>query len=219
MIRATDVAAWLASFVFPPVCAGCGKMATKEACLCLDCREDASREPSSPSTPPGLDSIRCGPLVRDVTRALVHGLKYQGHRRAATDLVEIARSGVDADFCPPGAVLVPVPLHPHRRRERGYNQSALLAASWSRILTVPVREGFLERVIDTSTQTRLDAEKRRTNLVGAFRVGKEFQRGVPIVLVDDVLTTGATLSSCAAVLLAAGAPSVRAICVLWAGEA
>ena len=167
----------------------------------------------------GLEAVACGPLVGNATRSLVHGLKYQGHRRAAADLVMVARTAVQDDFCPQGAILVPVPLHPHRKRERGYNQSALLAAHWGRILTREVREDVLLRVVDTQTQTRLDAEQRRRNLEGGFRVGKGFRKDRHVVLVDDVLTTGATLSSCAAALLAAGAPSVRAICVLWAGEA
>lgn len=210
---------WLASFVFPPVCVGCGRNAFRGSELCGHCFAAASGTPSNVAAPPGIDFIACGPVVGDATRALVHGLKYEGHRRAASDLVRLAAPSVPDDFCPSDCVLVPVPVHPHRRRERGYNQSALLASHWSRILSREVREDFLIRRADTRTQTKLDADKRRDNLAGAFSVGKGFRKHVPVVLVDDVLTTGSTLSACAAALLAAGCPEVRAICVLWAGEA
>lgn len=214
-----DAGAWLASFVFPPVCAGCGRKADRGSDLCGRCFAAASETRSNPTAPPGIDAVACGPLVGAATRALVHGLKYEGHRRAASDLVRLAAPSIPDDFCPVGSVLVPVPVHPHRRRERGYNQSALLARHWSRILPREVREDFLVRRTDTRTQTKLDADKRRDNLAGAFQVGKGFRKEVPVVLVDDVLTTGSTLSACASALLAAGCPEVRAICVLWAGEA
>ena len=84
---------------------------------------------------------------------------------------------------------------------------------------VPVAERWLERRRPTGTQTRLGSADRRRNLSQAFAVGKEFKSGAPVVLVDDVLTTGATLSACAAVLLSAGASSVRGLCLAWAGDA
>ena len=213
------VVSWLSHLVFPPVCAGCGRRSLPGACLCSGCREAALAETVHPPPPPGVEAIACGPRLDGCVRSLVHGLKYHGHRRAARDLVEIARASTPDDFCPSGAVLVAVPVHPHRRRERGYNQSDELARHWSRILSVPVEPDALRRVVDTATQTRLDAARRRENLDGVFRVGDGFQSDRPVVLVDDVLTTGATLSSCAATLLSAGCPSVRALCAAWAGEA
>lgn len=219
MKRSARFGAWIASFVFPPVCAGCGETAEPGSELCEPCFREASRTESKPVAPPGVEAVACGPLIGDATRRLVHGLKYQGHRRAAKDLVRLAAAAIPAGFCPDGAVLVPVPLHPHRRRERGYNQSALLAVRLSDLLGRPVREDFLVRKVDTRTQTRLDAGERGKNLASAFAVGKGFEPGTPVVLVDDVLTTGSTLSACAATLLGAGCPEVRAVCALWAGEA
>jgi ComF family protein len=219
LISPADVAAWIGHLILPPVCAGCGRAALAGRCLCEGCRSRATEKTSRPETPPGLDAVVCGPLLDDATRSLVHGLKYHGLRNAARDLVELARASLPADFCLPDSVLVPVPVHPHRRRERGYNQSAELARHWSRILAIPVVEDALVRVVDTPTQTRLDAEQRRSNLERTFRVGASFRPDRPIVLVDDVLTTGATLSACAAALLLGGTPSVRALCAAWAGEA
>jgi ComF family protein len=163
--------------------------------------------------------MACGPVISSPLRALVHGLKYSGFRAAATELVEIASGAVPEGFLPAGAVLVPVPLHSARRRERGYNQSELAARSWTRSLAHPVGTDWLVRTRDTGTQTALDAGGRRANLAGAFRTGRSFRPGIPVVLVDDVLTTGATLSTCAAALLVAGCPEVRGLCLAWAGEA
>jgi ComF family protein len=219
VIAPADVGDWFGHFLFPPVCAGCGRAALAKRSLCQTCWNRSLEQASRPEIPPGLEAVVCGPLLDEATRSLVHGLKYQGFRRAARDLVDLARSSVPSDFCLPGSVLVPVPIHPHRRRERGYNQSAELAKHWSRHLGVPVAEEVLRRVVDTATQTRLDAEKRRSNLENAFQAGKALSPECPVVLIDDVLTTGATLSACAAALLLGGAPSVRAICVVWAGEA
>ena len=107
-----------------------------------------------------------------------------------------------------GAVLVPVPLHPRKERERGYNQSRLLADC-----LVPLGGGathveeLLRRVIDTETQTAFDRRTRHENLKNAFalRPGAAINRALRYILVDDVFTTGSTLNACAAVLRRAGA--------------
>jgi ComF family protein len=107
-------------------------------------------------------------------------------------------------------VIVPVPLHPARQRERGFNQAALLAD----LLSVRVairRRSLLERIRYTTTQTAFDRAERMENLHNAFRLRKNMDvRGLRVLLVDDVLTTGSTLSECARVLKGAGATSVHA---------
>ena len=216
---AVHAAAWFSGFLLPPACPRCGFRSRPGALLCADCREEALAAPSRPSVPPGLSGMVCGPEVVPPVRELVHGLKYGSLRLAAEELVELASGSLDNGFCPPDAILVPVPLHPARLRERGYNQSELAARAWSRRLGRPVADHWISRIRSTGTQTALDAAERRRNLGRAFAVGKGFRPGVPAVLVDDVLTTGATLSSCAAVLLAAGCPSVRGLCLAWAGDA
>lgn len=213
------VASWFGGFLLPPACPRCGSLSDPGRLLCVRCRREALDVPSRAEPPAGLEGVVCGPELSPPLRVLVHGLKYGSIRRAAAELVSLAAGSVPAGFCLPGSVLVPVPLHRSRLRERGYNQSRLSALSWSKLLGVPVADRWLERVRPTGTQTKLGSGDRRRNLTQAFATGKAFRSDVPVVLVDDVLTTGATLSACAAVLLAAGAPSVRGLCLAWAGDA
>jgi ComF family protein len=105
--------------------------------------------------------------------------------------------------------LAPVPLYPVKRREREFNQAARLAAQLGRASKIPVNERLLRRVKPTTTQTRLTREQRADNVRGAFAFcGKEKLNGERIVLLDDVLTTGATTNACAAVLRKAGAGDI-----------
>jgi ComF family protein len=106
--------------------------------------------------------------------------------------------------------IVPVPLHPARKRERGFNQAELLANEVHQLSGIPLRD-LLQRIRYTTTQTQFDRNERMENLKGAFRLrrGSNVQ-GCRVLLIDDVLTTGSTLSECAFVLKTAGAASVRA---------
>lgn len=206
---------WLGSFLFPDACLRCGRAAGRFP-LCPVCRDEAAARPAlAPDLPVGLATLHAGLELSEPVRALVHGLKYQGERRNAKALVELAVAAHGLPALPAGALLVPVPVHSTRRRERGYNQALLLAREWSRRTGLPVCDG-LERVRSTGTQTHLDAQARRANLESALRVNKAFVRDRPLVLVDDICTTGSTLGSCAAVLLRAGAPEVHGLACAWA---
>lgn len=144
-------------------------------------------------------------------RVALHELKYRGRRRVAARLAEaLLGDAASASVLTPGAVLVPVPLHPRRRRERGFNQADLLAAELSRRAELRVAGAALVRRIDTPSQTGLSAAARRVNMAVAFAVRQRAQvAGRVVVLVDDVLTTGATARACARVLVQAGAAEVR----------
>ena len=107
-------------------------------------------------------------------------------------------------------LIVPVPLHPARERERGFNQAALLAELLSARMSIEARP-VLERIRYTTTQTAFDRTERMENLRGAFRLQKNVDvRRLRVLLVDDVLTTGSTLSECARILRRGGARSVHA---------
>jgi ComF family protein len=109
----------------------------------------------------------------------------------------------------PGEALVSVPLHPRRLRERGYNQSDLLAGHLGKRIGLPVIEDCLMRVKQAQPQVRaVDVEERRRNVAGAFACRDERVSGKQIVLIDDVCTSGATLESCAAALKNMGVTSV-----------
>jgi ComF family protein len=138
--------------------------------------------------------------------ASVRALKY--HRRR---VVAEALGHLLAERYPfaPDAVLVPVPLHRGRLRERGFNQALLMAHVLGRRRRLPVLPAALVRIRATCGQTGLGAPERRTNLAGAFRVAQASRlRDRTVVLIDDVLTTGATADACAAALLLAGAARV-----------
>lgn len=105
-------------------------------------------------------------------------------------------------------MIVPVPLHPARKRKRGYNQAEILAREIGGLTGIPVEAGILERVRDTAPQKALSHSKRRKNLQGAFAVRKRLEHGGKILLIDDIYTTGNTISSAAKVLKEAGAGKV-----------
>lgn len=158
-------------------------------------------------------------------RRILHAFKYDSRRTLATRLGPLLQAH-SADVLEGAHLVVPVPLHAARLRERGFNQAADLAST----LPLPHMD-VLARVVATRSQTGLSAEQRRRNLRGAFDLRRKtsllgFARRSPmdtlasrvvrdhvVVLVDDVCTTGATLEACARVLLQAGAREVRALTV------
>ena len=204
---------WLGSLVFPEVCIRCGRQASGQG-LCALCRKEVLNLPLPVAdVPAGMASLKVGVQLSEPVRELVHGLKYHGQKRNARFLVDLAMAQPHA--FPGSPMLVPVPVHPARRRERGYNQAHLIAQEWSRRVGYPVLD-CLERYRATGSQTRLGADARRANLEAALRVKKNFRKDVPLILVDDICTTGATFSACAAVLLHAGAYEVHGLACAWA---
>jgi ComF family protein len=150
-----------------------------------------------------------------VAARVVHALKYEGWTNVADAMsTRMARLTWPADVVEERAALVPVPLAAARARERGYNQSALLARGLAAQWDVPVWDDVLERTRTTSAQARLTRDERLGNVAGAFRPGAGASsrlRGRHVVLVDDVVTTAATLSACAAALVDGGARIVSCV--------
>ena len=150
--------------------------------------------------------------MEGAAREAVHRLKY-GNLRAIAPLL----GGLLADFLTErgisGDILVPVPLHHRRERQRGYNQATLLARHAGERLGLPVEADALSRRRDTPSQTRRSqAEDRRANVQGSFHCPRpEMVKGLDVLLVDDVCTTGATLEACAVALKDAGAASVTGV--------
>ena len=191
------------SFIAPPYCARLGIPFTYDPGPGLLSMEAIAN-------PPAYERARAAVRYDDVARALVHGFKY-GDRLDLAGMMGgwMARAGDelirDAD------ALIPVPLHWRRLWARRFNQSAALATAISRIAGVPVLHETLKRVRATQQQVGLSKSARGTNVQGAFRVPageKAALAGKRVLLIDDVLTSGATADTCARALLRAGAAAV-----------
>lgn len=159
--------------------------------------------------PPYVRAVRsCFGVPGGSAGTIVHALKYQGWSAVATGMGRrMAALRFPPDVERERAALIPVPLSPSRQRERGYNQSTELARHIAPVWGIPVREDILVRGRATTTQTRLTPGERKRNVSGAFHaaVHRNSLRGLHLVLVDDVVTTAATLNECAAALHDGGA--------------
>ena len=226
----------LLDLVFAPVCLGCAGLIAPGDSARLVCRRCRARL----RTPPPPSCNRCGaplratgrdplpfacpeckawPEVLDYARAaclleppadrLVHQLKYRGWRSLAEPLGQRMATVAWPDDTHEPALVVPVPTTKKRLRERGYNQAQLLAASLARA-TARSMQPALQRVSGTRTQTTLQPAARAANVAGAFAAVTDVS-GAHVLLVDDVLTTGATAAECARVLAGAGACCIRLI--------
>ena len=144
--------------------------------------------------------------------AIVHALKYRGWHAVGREIAErMGRLAWPADGGFARAAVVPVPLAPSRERERGYNQSERIGSALARRWSAPLWSDALERVKSTETQTRLTPGDRLANVSNAFRLRDaraQAVRNAHVVLVDDVVTTGATLNACAEALREGGARSI-----------
>jgi ComF family protein len=192
----------LSDVIFPPVCVHCRGLVEDSPFrhLCRHCGDEV--EPA-PAFEEGCAAVR----FRGPVRALVVELKYHRGLYVLADVEAIFRRAPALLDKARGATLVPVPLHPRKRRERGFNQSELIARALVRATGEGARIApFLRRVVDTPSQTSLDRQARRANLKNAFALkrGAGLNPGHRYLLVDDVFTTGSTLSGCARVLRRAG---------------
>lgn len=184
-----------------PRCDRCGHPVTSHACRWCE------------NLPPFVRSARSHSWIGAGTgKDIVHALKYDGWSRAAQEIAErMARVSFPLDVTEERSTVVAVPLSRERQRERGFNQSALIARHLSGHWKIPVAEEVLLRVSSSRSQTRLTPGERLGNVAGAFLVpdGKRSSiRGAHVMLVDDVVTTGATLRASASALFAAGARTI-----------
>lgn len=237
-VRCLRVAAEaLASLLYPPHCAGCGRPVAAGITLCAPCLRDVVKVEApfcQVCSMPFFGAIDA-PFTcanchdrhfhfthavapcrsRGIVRDLIHRLKYQRAHHLRHQLATWMLEGLDDARLAgqPCEALVPVPLHATRARWRQFNQAAVLARTLGARTGLPVAD-CLRRTRFTTTQTRLDRRERMENLRGAFRLRHTAAvKGKHLLLIDDVLTTGCTVEECASVLMAAGAASVRVLVV------
>ncbi len=222
--------------VFPPTCLCCGTPLFGHVApvLCADCHGrmaflgndacDYCGAGPGPHARLGKGCARCRMHALQFTRAvavarysspqtreLVHALKFAGARRLARPLGRLMADRVrSAKFPGRFDAVVPVPLHAGRLRERGYNQCELLAGPIAEALGAPWETRLLTRVRNTEAQALLPYHRRRRNPQGAFAAHGDLA-GAALLLVDDVLTTGSTVSECAGVLRLHGAARVYVV--------
>lgn len=186
-----------------PVCARCGASIRGTERLCADCVSGRGLT--------HLDGIRVATPYAGAARPALLALKFRNQRQVAEYLAPLLQKPYQSNIYPADMV-IPVPLHSSRRRERGYNQAELLARAFARLQGLPVRTDVLARVRATEAQTHLSAIERRRNVTGAFALATSAIAsdvvGRRILLLDDVTTTGSTLEAAAEPLRAAGAASV-----------
>jgi ComF family protein len=183
--------------ILPPFCQKCGRHESSGV-LCSACWGQRT----------AIDGIRSVFRFDGTVRHAIHDLKYRSIKSMADCLATLMADYLRENKLP-GDILVPVPLHPRRLRERGYNQSVLLARKLGKIASMPVIEDQLYRLKDSLPQARTETvEERRRNVEKAFACRQGAESGKRLLLVDDVCTSGATLEACAAALKAAGAVSV-----------
>ena len=216
----------LYEFCFTPTCYHCQTpLHLGERCLCPLCRETLIPIPKDDPLVLELERRLCGDGIFDacsvlyrfkkgsVLQTLLHELKYGGKTGVGEGLGralgELLLPGTGEE----GSLLIPIPLHPVRRRERGYNQSELLCRGIAVATRGRVERSLVRRVRNTSTQTSLGVGERTENVRNAFgisRRGRRMLAGRGVFLVDDVITTGATLRECGAVLRGAGVARLTA---------
>jgi competence protein ComFC len=214
---------WTAlDWVFPPTCGGCEKVGQR---WCSDCQQKIERiqgticaccgEPSNSSEvcrsckghPVHFSALRSFGIFSGPLREALHTLKYQHNigigESLSKHLIEIYNDlNWDVDL------VAPVPLGKQRLKERGYNQSSLLGIPFAYAIQKPYRADILQKARETLSQVSLSRSERRQNVAGAFKANERQVRGKVILVIDDVTTTGSTISACAQALCEAGASAV-----------
>lgn len=226
----------LYQFVYPPTCLACNCHLSEDVSrLCSACRgsirsvavdDDLFKEMNARLLSGGdiAGLVSAFHFEKEGTlQSLIHQLKYEEMTSVGIELGKQLGAIVKLRFADISKTwLVPVPLHPHKKRERGYNQSDFVAKGISSVTGMDVLPALLKRKKNTKTQTKLNREERKENMNDAFELNSRFRSCVPrssFILVDDVITTGATIQECARILRQSGAAHVFAASIALADHA
>jgi ComF family protein len=221
-----DIIRHLRDFIYPPVCFVChGTLGPEDDRICQACW---SKCPVIDGEHPAYRSLQtkfdeegrisgftsCFLFEKEgILQEIIHLLKYRGMKTTGIRLgMEIGKK-MESEMFPHADYLIPVPLHRRKKRERGYNQSEFICQGISNVTGIPVQASLIRRIKDTPSQTQLNLEQRKENVSEAFQVDPKFLPVIQdkiFILVDDVMTTGATIQACAGVLLQCKAKKVFA---------
>ena len=186
------------AFITSDVCDRCGTL-TDSNSRCNQCNSNPLQY---------IDGIRVASFFEDnPMRVGVHWLKYRNHKAVASSLSQIL-ANTYCQYQLNCNVIIPVPLHASRYKERGYNQSELLAKPLGKFLNLPINANTLYRTQKTKSQMTLGASERRENVANAFKCYNNQLANTTVLLIDDVCTTGSTLDSCALALKETGVKAV-----------
>ncbi len=190
------------NYISGKICQICGGSLSQNAGICDECQ----------LKPPAFDCARSLSHYGGIIRECIHALKYQNNRALGNYFAELLMPIIEKEGWLIDTV-IPVPLSQERLKERGYNQAAAIAHPLALFLACPYQPFGLQQVRDTRSQVGLTAEGRRLNVIDAFKAVPELVFQKNILLVDDVMTTGATLESCASALKNAGSGKVFCITI------
>jgi len=199
------------ALLFPPRCVGCGRV---DSIWCQNCQDqlDETAFPQHVRPLPPLAGITSTGVHQGIIREAVQGLKYGNAKSVAHALGErLVKQLQGQDW--PIDMIVPVPLHKTRLAERGYNQAQLLSEHVAEVLLYPCLPEAVHRQRNTQSQVTLSGAERQANLQDAFQADPQVVSRQRVLLIDDVYTTGATLSACAQAVLQAGAQAIYGLTV------
>lgn len=214
-------------WIYPPSCCGCNQPGTLFCSSCLESitfldkglcslcgypRDGARRCAGCFHLQPQFTKIRCLAHYDGSIKDAVHQLKYQNNLGLGIELARLLHElCIQQNW--PIDLITPVPLSKQRQKERGYNQAAMIAYPLALQLGIPFDDKNLKRIRETSSQVELDVHQRQQNLLNAFDIPTNRFSGKNVLLVDDVITTGATINDCARALKKSGAKEVYAVSV------
>ncbi len=201
--------------LFPPKCMLCGMPLRENEEICGDCRQKVLLNTAPPRMEKGafFEKAAAGLWYETHVRNAVHGLKYREKQNYARPLARVMTYAYQHKIGEECDLIAFVPTNPSTLRKRGYDQAQLLAEALSEMLDIPWVQA-LEKTRETQPMHGLKPDARRANVLGAYRVccQADLLRGKRVLLVDDILTTGSTLSECARMLKAAGTLRVYGLC-------
>jgi len=218
------------SLIYPHYCAACGCALYKnEIILCMKCYAELPRtgfhkDPENEVAQLFWGRIRLCHVTSFIYFAkgsryqkILHALKYNGQTEIGIEMGRMFGSELKDTSFSEADLIIPVPLHRKKHRKRGYNQSELIASGMAEVLRLPVQTGLISRIDDTLSQTRKSRYERWENVRYTFRCeNPEAARNRHVLLVDDVITTGATIEACASCLLSSGDVTVSVASLAFA---